>query len=112
MPKQRDIVLIPVPYSDLSTNKRRPVLILSSDDALRRSPDMLVASITSNLGAGTAGIIIDAADLEVGILPRRSLIRADKIYTLRQSDIVKPYGVLNKAVFEKVLAELDIVLGR
>ena len=112
MPKQRDIVLIPVPYSDLSTNKKRPVLVLSSDDALRRSSDMLVASVTSNLAAGTAGIIIDAADLEAGVLPRRSLIRADKIYTLRQSDIVKPYGVLNKAAFEKVLAELDSVLGR
>lgn len=112
MPKQRDIVLIPVPYSDLSTNKKRPVLILSSDDALRRSTDMLVAAITSNLGAGTVGVIIDTADLEGGILPRRSLIRADKIYTLRQSDIVKPYGVLSKTTFEKVLAELDSVLGR
>lgn len=113
MPKQRDIVLLPVPYSDLSANKRRPVLVLSSDASLRRSSDMLVAFITSNLGAaGAAGIIIDAADLEAGVLPRRSLIRADKIYTLRQSDIVKPYGVLNKAAFDKVLAELDIVLGR
>ncbi len=112
MPKQRDIVLIPVPYSDLSTNKKRPVLVLSSDDALRRSSDMLVASVTSNLAAGTAGIIIDTTDLEAGVLPRRSLIRADKIYTLRQSDIIKPYGILSKATFEKVLAELDSVLGR
>ena len=49
MPKQRDIVLIAVPYADLSTAKRRPVLILSSDAHLQQSPDMLVATITSNL---------------------------------------------------------------
>jgi mRNA interferase MazF len=49
MPKQRDIVLIAVPYADLSAAKRRPVLILSSDVHLRQSPDMLVATITSLL---------------------------------------------------------------
>ncbi len=34
MPSQREIVLIPVPYSDLSVIKNRPVLILSSDSLL------------------------------------------------------------------------------
>lgn len=112
MPKQRDIVLIPVPYSDLSIIKRRPVLILSSDPQNRRSPDMLVAAITSNLTTGFTGVIVDTADMDTGTLPQRSLIRADKIYTLRQSDIIKSYGALSQSTFENVLAALDIVLGR
>ncbi len=112
MPKQRDIVLIPVPYSDLSTIKRRPVLILSSDPQNRRSPDMLVAAITSNLTTGLTGVIVDTADMDTGTLPQRSLIRADKVYSLRQSDIIKSYGALSQGTFENVLAALDIVLGR
>ena len=105
MPKQCDIVLIAVPYSDLSAAKRRPVLILSSDVHLQQSPDMLVMTITSNLNAGMIGVIIDTADMEVGHLPLRSLIRADKVHNLSQAEIIKPFGVLKKAAFEKVLRE-------
>lgn len=112
MPKQRDIVLIAVPYADLSTAKRRPVLILSSDAHLRQSLDMLVATITSNLSVPLFGVVIDAPDMETGLLPRRSLVRADKVHNLSQSEIIKPFGVLGVSAFEKVLAELDVALGR
>ena len=112
MPKQRDIVLIAVPYADLSAAKRRPVLILSSDVHLRQSPDMLVATITSNLSIGMFGVVIDTVDMEVGSLPARSLIRADKLHNLSQREIIKPYGRLSQVAFEDVLKALDSVLGR
>lgn len=32
MPKQGDIVLIPVPFTDLSSTKRRPVIVVSNDN--------------------------------------------------------------------------------
>ena len=105
-------MLIEVPFSDLSVVKRRPVLIPSSDKRLQLSPDMLVATITSNLNAGMMGVVFDTADMEAGTLPRRSLIRADKIHNLSQAEIIKMFGVLNKITFEKVLTEIDDVLGR
>lgn len=112
MPKQREVVLIAVPYSDPSAVKRRPVLILSSDVHLQQSPDMLVATITSNLNAGMIGVVFDTADMEVGSLPLRSFIRADKVHNLSQAEIIKSFGVLSQTTFEKVLTELDVVLGR
>lgn len=112
MLKQREIVLITVPYADLSASKRRPVLILSSDQHLRQSQDMLVATITSNLNAGTLRVIFDTSDMEVGYVQVKSLIRADKIHNLSQSEVIKSFGVLNKAAFDNVLTELDNVLGR
>jgi mRNA interferase MazF len=43
--KQGDIVLLPYPYSDLSTSKPRPAVILSKESF---EGDFLVAKITSN----------------------------------------------------------------
>lgn len=40
--RQRDIVLVPFPFSDLSTPKVRPVLVLSNDAYNRRTEDLLV----------------------------------------------------------------------
>lgn len=111
-PKQRDIVLIPVPFTDLSSAKRWPVLVLSSDAHNRSSPDVMVAAITSNFAATTAGLIIDTPDMEIGALPHRSLVRADKIYTLSQTLIVKSYGRLNQRALDDVLTILDAVVGR
>ena len=36
MPEQGDILLIPIPLTDLSSQKRRPVIVIS-DDACNRS---------------------------------------------------------------------------
>ncbi len=45
---QREIVLVPFPYSDLTTTKRRPVLIISNNDYNHNFQDVLVYVITSN----------------------------------------------------------------
>ena len=31
MPEQGDILLIPIPFTDLSSQKRRPVIVISND---------------------------------------------------------------------------------
>jgi mRNA interferase MazF len=111
-PKQRDVVLIPVPFTNLTSTKRRPVLVISKTTHNSKSPDIMVAAITSNLAAGGVGVDITATDLDEGALPMNSRVRADKIYTLSKSIIVKRFGRLNVVAFQQVLAALDIVLGR
>ncbi|MCL2284885.1 MAG: type II toxin-antitoxin system PemK/MazF family toxin [Firmicutes bacterium] len=46
---QGDILLIPIPFTDLSTSKKRPVLVLSNSDYNKTADDLIVAAITSNL---------------------------------------------------------------
>ena len=110
--EQRDILLIPVPFTDLTSSKARPVLVLSHSEYNRESPDILVAAITSNIVSNSPGLIIYFSDLEQGHLPRQSRIRADKIYTLSQSIVRKRFGRLSSRAFISYLATFDQILGR
>ena len=47
-PKHGDIVLIPIPFTDLSAQKQRPVIVSSNDDYNQTAPDILVVAMTSN----------------------------------------------------------------
>ena len=46
--KQRDIILIPFPYSDLTQNKKRPAIILSNGGYNHNNEDIICCAITSN----------------------------------------------------------------
>lgn len=103
MPNQRDILLIPIPFTDLSSMKRRPVLVLSNNHYNSISTDVVVTAITSNLLATDYGLVIGQQHLEEGTLQQQSLIRCDKIYTLSQKIVLKRFGRLNKNSFSLVL---------
>ena len=55
MPSQGDIVLIPIPFTDLSSRKRRPVIVISNDEYNRTAPDVVVVAMTSNAWIWTSG---------------------------------------------------------
>ena len=104
MYKRGEIVLIPVPFSNLSSVKKRPVLVISNTLYNYANRDIIVVAITSNIIQN--GIIIEANDLTVGALPKKSLIRCDKIYTLEQGIVIKRFGVLSDDVLLKVANEI------
>ena len=109
MYKRGEIVLIPVPFSDLSASKRRPVLIISNDRHNAASQDMIVAAITSNLVQ--TGIPITNSDMTSGQLPKPSIIRCDKIYTLDQNIVVKPIGVISNAIQNSVVQDINRLIS-
>ncbi len=84
MYRQGDILLIPIPFSDLTSHKKRPVLVLSNDDYNSRTEDIVVAAITSNITAKDYIVMLTSSDLDEGTLKVDSCIRVDKIYTLSQ----------------------------
>lgn len=47
--KQRDIILINFPFSDLTGTKVRPALVISNNEYNQNKLDALVLAITSNL---------------------------------------------------------------
>lgn len=47
--KQGDVLLVPFPFTDQSTTKQRPAVVLSSAAYNRTHPDLILAPITSQL---------------------------------------------------------------
>ncbi len=107
MPRQGDIVLIPIPFTDLSSNKRRPVVVVSNDIYHSTTRDMIVVAMTSNPTPVDYGFRMDSSDLEKGMLNHTGTIRADKIYTPSQALIVKSFGKVRFAVLERIRAILQ-----
>jgi mRNA interferase MazF len=107
MPNQGDVVLVPVPFTDLSSQKRRPVIVLSNDAYNQQSADLVVVAMTSNPAQIPFSFQITSADLAEGALNRPGTIRVDKIYTLAQSIVVKKFGRVSPQVVRRVRQVLD-----
>ena len=104
--KQRDIVLVPFPFSDLSTSKVRPVLVLSNDGYNNSTEDVLVCGLTTNLQSAPYSIIVEVTDVEeTESLKYKSKIKTDTIVSLSQSLIVKSIARLKPEVFDRVTSE-------
>ena len=102
MLKQRDIVLIPIPFTDLTSQKRRPAVVISSDNYNETHEDIVVVALTSNAEPRDFTITLTSDDLEQGILKVTSMIRTDKIYTLNKSIIIKVFGRVKTHIFLKI----------
>ena len=112
MPKfsQGDILLVPLPFTDLTASKKRPVLVLSKLDYNNTTDDLIVAAITSNIDNKPHAIKFTPSDMADGVLAVDSCVRADKIYTLSQSIVIKRYGKVNYEIVESVkTAILNII---
>ena len=76
MPDQGDIVLIPIPFTDLSSKRRRPVIVISNNSYNQKTDDMLVIAMTSNSQAVDYSFTITSADLTQGSLNRPGKVRS------------------------------------
>lgn len=111
MYKQGDIVLIPIPFSDLTYSKQRPVLVISTDSYNNTFEDIVVVAITSKIRDLEYSIRITTEDLAEGELKVASEIRADKIYTLSKDIVKKKFGQVNFEVLESVRKRINILIN-
>ncbi len=100
--KQRDIILIKFPFSDLTGAKVRPALVISNDKYNSSKLDAVVVAMTSNISLSEYKFVVENKDLESGNLPAKSAVRVDKPFSILQSKVLKIQGKLNQAKFEEV----------
>jgi mRNA interferase MazF len=73
--KRGDVVLVPFPFTDLSSSKHRPALIVSPDALNSARDDVVVLDVTSQIPRQLTAdeFMIPAADLRSTGLPKPSL---------------------------------------
>ncbi len=89
-----DIVLVPFPFTDLSTNKKRPGLVISPA-VLNRTGDVTLAFITSQLAVLQRPGDCEIRDWRPAGLPKPSMTRM-KVVTLSSGLIIKRLGRLSE----------------
>ncbi|PYJ23842.1 MAG: type II toxin-antitoxin system PemK/MazF family toxin [Verrucomicrobia bacterium] len=105
---QGDVVLVPFPFTDLSATKQRPALVLSPERLNKIRPDLVLAAITSRVPAALDEdeILLSASELGAAGLPKPSIIKLGKIFTIHQGLIRKKLGNIGEATLENVRQKL------
>jgi mRNA interferase MazF len=102
------LVLVPFPFTDLSAAKRRPALVISPDRFNEKSEDLILVAVTSKFPPESSEIEmpLEKADLKEGILPKRSVVKLAKIFTMHSGLIVKKAGSLKDQKIQEILERL------
>ena len=102
--KKWDIVLVSFPFTDFTSDKRRPALIVSPDN-FNVGLDVTIVFITSQINSPSRVGDYYLKNWSEAGLPKPSLVRM-KFATLHKSIIVKKLGQLesdDRAEIEKIL---------
>ena len=104
--KQGEVILVPLPFTDLKASKQRPALIISNDSYNSKVDDIVICGITSNIKDEDFSVIISQKDMSEGDIFFLSRIKVDKLFTINKSIIKRKLGRINKSILEKVKEEL------
>ena len=86
--RRGDIVLVSFPFTDLSSSKRRPALVISPDSFNEHRQDLVLVAITSQ-EPDEHSITIEEQDCVDGELPKRSFVKLPKLFTIHSTLILK-----------------------
>ena len=104
------VVLVRFPFSDLSSSKLRPALVL----APAGGPDWILCQITSNPYGDPTALPLQPTSFAEGGLPRQSFVRPGKLFTASESIVVRQAGALtptaHRGVVEGVMQLLRAAL--
>jgi mRNA interferase MazF len=107
------VVLLPFPFTNFSTLKQRPCVVISSAAFNRSHPDVIVAAITSHLPPEAARdeYLLSPAEQKSCGLPKPSLIKLGKIVTVDRRLLRRRLGKLPKASVRHVLAGVRAIFA-
>ncbi|HLF89413.1 MAG TPA: type II toxin-antitoxin system PemK/MazF family toxin [Anaerolineales bacterium] len=97
-----DVVVAPFPFSDLSSAKKRPALVV----AVLTGDDVLLCQITSKTIVDHYAISITEADFTSGGLNQPSNIRPNRLFTADGNIILYRAGVLTSKKVQEVVRKI------
>ena len=100
-----DVVVIPFPFSDLSSTKKRPALIVAVLDG----DDIILCQITSSR-IDKYSIKIENKDFKEGSLNVESNIRPNRLFTADKSLVVYKISKLKENKIQEVIKKIEQIL--
>ena len=105
-----DVVVVPFPFTDRSTNKRRPALVLSDRDTFNTAVGQSVLAMITSLGNAPWPLDVPIEDLDAAGLPAPSKVRM-KLFTLDDQLILRKAGRLSARDERTVRTTVAHLLG-
>lgn len=90
-----DIVVVPFPFTEQRGSKKRPALIVSSDEYNSACPDVIIAQITSRLKAPPRPGDHQVKEWQEAGLLGPSLVRA-RLATLQKGIVIRRLGHMSR----------------
>ena len=107
---QREIMLVPFPFSDFSGKKVRPVIVISNELYNKKSEDVIVCGITSNISKQSYSIEIDNRDLEEGRLFNPCCIKVENVLKINKRLLIKKIARVKENTYSKVKKKFNIII--
>ena len=108
-----DVVLVPFPFTDLTTQKQRPGLVISSKSFNNSSADAILLAVTSQVPKELrySDYPLSLDEQKRGGLPKPSAVKATKVVTLSQTLIRKTLGRLPAETVDQIVGKLVSIIG-
>lgn len=101
-----DVVILPFPYSDLSSAKKRPALTV----ATLEGNDIVLCQITTRQREDSYTIKLQDSDFKQGKLNLDSYIRPNRIFTADKSIILYKIGSIKEDKINEVIDRIIKIL--
>lgn len=103
-----DIVVFEYPFSDFTSNKRRPAYVL----AVPRGNDIIVCQITSQINRDNYSILLENEDFSIGSLNKISYIRPNKLISVDKKIIIYKAGSIRINKINQIVDKvIEIISG-
>ena len=106
--KAFDVVVVPFPFTDRATTKRRPALVLSNENTFNKKVGQSILAMITSANNSNWPLDTDIQDLDAAGLSSASVVRM-KLFTLDDRLIVRKAGQLSgqdRMAAAKVLRKL------
>jgi|TARA_Y100000034_G_scaffold106239_1_gene134802 mRNA interferase MazF len=100
--EQRDLLIVPFPFSDQKGRKVRSVIVISNNEFNKNSDDVLVVGVTSNISKNKYTINLTNKDLEEGKLSAVCCIKVENILKMDKEMVIKKIGKIRKDKLEMI----------
>jgi len=93
--KAFDVVVVPFPFTDRATTKRRPALVLSNESTFNRKVGQSVLAMITSANNSNWPLDTNIQDIDAAGLSSASVVRM-KLFTLDDRLIIRKAGQLNR----------------